>query len=116
MLKPIRTFPLDYSLCNMTVTVYHREGLTRQVVAQAHYEFTDQRHISGGIVEVTRGFHLVIPGDFPIVPGDKVVLGEGPEITRWEDLLPETHATLGVVKSVQPKYYGGQVCHVEARG
>ena len=116
MLKPILNVPLDYSLCQMTVTVYHREGLTRQVIEGVHYEFTDRREVEGGIARVSRGFHLVIPGQCQIFPGDKVLLGIGPEIAKWEELLPETVSTLGIVTSVQPRYYGGKLCHTEVRG
>jgi hypothetical protein len=100
----------------MTVTVYHREGLTRHVLEGVHYEFTSRREVVGGIAQVSRGFLLVIPGDYPIHPGDKVLLGIGPEYVHWEDLTVETTDTLGVVTSVQPRYYQGAVCHIEARG
>ena len=116
MLKPIQNIPLDYRLCQMTVTVYHREGLTRQVLEGAHYEFTTRREVENGIAAVTRSFHLVIPGSCDIRPGDKVLLGIGPEITRWEDLTVETTDTLGLVTAVQPRYYQGVLCHTEARG
>ena len=116
MLKPIQNVPLDYSLCQMTVTVYHREGLTRQVLEGVHYEFTTHRQVENGIERVTRSFQLVIPGDTSICPGDKVLLGIGPEIFRWEELTVETTDTLGLVTAVQPRYYQGTLCHTEARG
>ena len=116
MHKPIPNVPLDYSLCQMTVTVYHREGLTRQVLEGVHYEFTDHRAVEGGIEEKSRRFQLVIPGDRQIFPGDKVVLGVGPEITAWQALTVENTPTLGLVASVQPRYYRGKVCHIEAKG
>ena len=116
MLKPIQNVPLDYSLCQMTVTVYHREGLTRRVLRGVHYEFTSHREVVGGIAQRKRSFHMVIPGGDPICPGDKVLLGVGPEISQWEDLKVETHDTLGLVTSVQPRYYKGRLCHTEARG
>ena len=116
MLKPIKTLPLDYSLCTMTVTVYHREGLTRQVLDRVHYEFTDQADTAQGRARHARGFLLVIPGEYPIALGDKVVLGTGPEGMAWEDLTPAAVPTLGVVQSVKPRYFRGQPCHTEARG
>lgn len=116
MLKRIANVPLDYSLCNMTVTVYHREGLTRQVMQGVHYEFTTRREVVGGIAQMTRGFLLVVPGARDIRPGDKVLLGIGPEIAHWEDLTVETTDTLGLVTSVQPRYYKGNLCHTEVRG
>ena len=107
---------LDPVLCDQTVTVYHREGLTRRVLSGVHYEFTNHREVTGGIEQITRSFQLVIPGSFDIYPGDKVLLGIGPEITRWEDLTVENTDTLGLVTSVQPRYYQGKRCHTEARG
>lgn len=111
MIRPKKQIPLDYSLCTMTVTVYHREGLTREVVEGVHFEFTDELHTENGRSARTRGFLLVIPGIFGIAPGDKVALGVGPEITRWEAL---PHA--GVVTSVKTRFFRGMPCHVEARG
>ena len=116
MLKRYCNVPLDFSLCQMTVTVYHREGLTRQVLEGVHYEFTSRREVVGGVSQVTRGFLLVIPGEYAVAPGDKVVLGIGPEVSRWDDLAVATHDTLGVITSVQRRYWKGKVCHTEARG
>ena len=116
MLKPIKNVPLDYSLCQDTVTVYHREGLTRQVLQGVHYEFTSRREVVDGIARVTRGFLLVIPGYYPIRPGDKVHLGIGPDLQCWEELTPEFCGSLAVVTSVQSRRYQGKTCHIEARG
>ena len=58
MLKPINNVPLDYSLCQDTVTVYHREGLTRQVLDGVCYEFTTHRQVDGGIARVSRNLAL----------------------------------------------------------
>ena len=116
MLKPMKNVPLDYSLCQDTVTVYHREGLTRQVLENVHYEHTTRRAVEDGIARVSRSFHLVIPGECAVFPGDKVLRGIGPEEVSWDQLLPETHPTLGIIASVQPRYYRGKLCHTEARG
>ena len=115
MLKRKKTIPLDYSLCTMTVTVYRREGLNRRVLEGVHYEFTDRSHTDSGRSAHSRGFLLVIPGSDPIAPGDKVVLGIGPEGLPWEELNTATVPTLGVVNSVKPRYFGGKPCHTEAR-
>ena len=116
MLKPIRNVPLDYSLCAMTVTVYHREGLTRQVMEGVHYEFTSRREVVGGVSHAGRSFLLVIPGEAAVQPGDMVLLGIGPEVQRWEDLKVARQDTLGLITSVQPRYWQGKLCHTEARG
>ena len=116
MLKPMKNVPLDYSLCNMTVTVYRREGLTRQVLQGVHYEFTSHREVVDGVTKLSRGFLLVVPGDALVLPGDMVLLGIGPEISRWEDLKPAGSDSLGLITSVQRRYWNGKVCHTEARG
>ena len=114
MLKHRNLIPLDYSLCCMTVTVYDPRG-GRRVLRGVHYEFTRQQQTAQGKAASEPGFLLVIPGEDPIAPGDKVVLGEGEE-TPFEGLNPAQHPTLGIVKSVKPRYFLGKLCHTEARG
>ena len=110
MLRQRNQIPLDYSLCCMTVTVYHREGLTREVVRNAHLELTHKTTVNGGISEDKPGFLLVVPGELSIAPGDKVVAGVGPAITDF-------HSIDGfVAESVKPRYFMGKLCHTEVRG
>lgn len=116
MLRKQNNIPLDYSMCCMTVTVYHREGLTRHVIGNAHYEYTREEAVSQGIREAQRQFLLVVPGHCPLQPGDKVVPGEGPEITAWSQLNLADVPGLGVIRSVKPRYFRGRLCHTEARG
>ena len=116
MLRRTNTVPLDYGLCCMTVTVYHREGLTRHVLRNAHYECTDLQDHAAGVSDRGRGFLLVVPGAAELQVGDKVVLGEGPEVIAWEALNTAEVPTLGVVESVKPRYFRGVLCHTEARG
>ncbi len=116
MLRKRQGLPLDYSLCTMTVTVYHREGLTRQVMEGVHYEWTREGAVSGPVSQGARQFLLVVPGGADIRPGDKVVLGEGPEIESWARLNIGSDETLGVVASVKQRYFKGRLCHTEARG
>ena len=115
MLRRKHSIPLDYSLCAMTVTVYRREGLTRRVLEGVHYEFTDCLDTDSCRDSHSRRFLLVIPGFDPIAPGDKVLLGIGPENIQWEELNTAEIPTLGVVGSVKPRYLLGQPCHTEAR-
>lgn len=110
MLRLRKEFPFDYGLCCMTVTVYHREGLTRQVIRNAHLEYTHARETAGGITTGSSSFLLVVPGTLSVVPGDKVVAGEGPAITNWHSI------NALVVGSVKPRYFMGKLCHTEVRG
>ena len=110
MLRFRNQIPLDYSMCCMTVTVYHREGLTRQVLHNAHLEYTHQQDTADGVDTAQRHFLLVVPGALDIAPGDKVVAGEGPAITAWHE------ADGLVVQSVKPRYFYGRLCHTEVRG
>ena len=110
MLRPVRNIPLDYSLCCMTVTVYHREGLTREVLQGVHLELTHKTTVNGGISEDKPGFLLVVPGELSIAPGDKVALGALPPVTGWAE------APGFVAESVKPRYFMGKLCHTEVRG
>lgn len=119
-----RDCPVDYSLCNQTVTVYHWDGgdaYTRRVIEKgAFLDFKKVQDVSKtGSTEVN-GFLLVIPGsEIPVAVGDKVFHGEGPEIagrTAWAEFIPATAPGLVVVKWVDPKYWKGRLVHVEAGG
>ena len=114
MLKHRNLIPLDYGLCCMTVTVYDRNG-GRRVIENVHYEFTGEASTATGRTCADSGFLLVIPGEDPIKPGDKVVLGMGAE-TAFDALNPARHPTLGIVRTVKPRYFKGRPCHTEARG
>ena len=110
MLRLRKDIPLDYSMCCMTVTVYHREGLTRQVLHNAHLEYTHQQTTHDGVDRAENGFLLVVPGALDMAPGDKVVVGEAPAITTWQE------AKGFVAQSVKPRYFYGRLCHTEVRG
>lgn len=113
-----------YRLCNQTVTLYHWNGgdnITRRVLQKN--AFFDARKVQN--VEKTgsreaNGFLLVIPcSEVPVAAGDKVLLGEGPVITsreEWAGFIPAKVPGLVVVKWVDPKYWNGQLVHVEAGG
>lgn len=122
MLSVQRRFPLDYSKCNQTVTVYHKDGetFTRTVHRNAFLDFRKTRNVEKTGGKETNSFLLVIPCKEPCVyPEDKVLLGEGAEVTamdEWRKLIPATVPGLVVVKYVDPKYWDGRMCHVEAGG
>lgn len=115
MLRRTNNTPLDYTLCDMTITVYHREGLTREVITNAYYEFSDKRSTEGGIARCDRNFLLIVPAPCALHCGDKVVLGVGPE-TSWSSLHIPGVDTLGIIETVKPRYFRGKLCHLEARG
>ena len=132
MLKHRKNIPLDYSLCQDTVTVSHREGLTRRVVSGVHFEQTARRSLDTGRETEERGFLLIIPADRKyggysphivagdgqyggynphIQPGDRVYGGYGPHIQSWADT-----AGFATAESVKPCRFRGQICHTEVRG
>lgn len=119
MLMRKNTNPVDYRLCKQTVTVYHKDGdtYTRTVYKKAFLDFRKNQTVDKTGSKESNSFLLVIPCDSQTVfVGDKVMLGEGPEISSWAALVPATTPNLVVVKYVDPKYWGTQMVHVEAGG
>lgn len=112
-MRNTHSIPLDYSLCTMTVTVLSPDG-TRRRLEGVHYEFTDTLETTQGRSHKGREFLLVIPGQDPIGVGDKVVLGDAPDLP-WDHLNPAQIPTLGVVRTVKPRFFRGTPCHTEAR-
>ena len=118
-----RTCLVDYRLCNQTVTIYHWDGKETYTRTVRHDAFLDHKKTQNvdktGSTETT-SFLLVIPGaSVPVAEGDKVMMGEGPEIadrTAWASLIPSKVPGLVVVKYVDPKYWQGSVVHTEAGG
>jgi len=115
--------PVDYSMCNQTVTVYHWDGktaYTRTVITNAFLDFKKTQNVDKTGSKEANSFLLVIPcAAQGIFVGDKVLLGEGPECAAreaWAALVPSATPGLVVVKYVDPKYWNGVMCHVEAGG
>lgn len=117
-----RTCPVDYRMCNQTVTVYHKDGdtYTRTVYERAFLDFRKTMTVDKTGSTEANSFLLVIPGGTQAVyTGDKVMLGVGPEIaTRgaWAAFRPDNTHGLVVVKYVDPKYWNGEMVHTEAGG
>lgn len=113
-----------YRLCDQTVTLYHWNGgdsIVRRVLRKN--TFFDARKVQNAEKTGSReanGFLLVIPcREIPVAAGDKVLLGEGPDIAgreEWAGFIPSKVPGLVVVKWVDPKYWNGQLVHVEAGG
>lgn len=122
MLSIRRTCPVDYRLCNQTVTVYHREGDTysRRVFKNAFFDFKKTQNVDKTGSSEVNSFLLVIPcAEQTVFAGDKVLLGEGAEISTreaWAALIPAKVKGLAVVKYADPKYWNGRMVHVEAGG
>ena len=116
------TCPVKYSLCDQTVTVYHKEGdtITRTVHTRAFLDFRKTQTTDKTGSREANSFLLVIPGASQAVfVGDKVLLGEGPEIATakdWAAFVPVKVPGLVVVDYVDPKYWRGQIVHTEAGG
>lgn len=115
--------PVNYELCNQTVTVYHQSGpdaYTRRVFANAFLDFKKTQNVDKTGSSEVSSFLLVIPGStVPVEVGDKVLLGEGPKVStraEWSALIPVKVPGLVVIKCVDPKYWNGCVVHTEAGG
>lgn len=119
-----RDGPVDYRLCNQTVTLYHWDGadtVQRRVIEKgAFLDFKKVQDVGKTGSSEVNSFLLVIPcSENPLVVGDKVLLGAGPELTSradWAGFLPAKVPGLVVVRYVDPKYWRGRIVHVEAGG
>lgn len=115
--------PLDYSLCNQTVTVYHQNApgdYTRTEYKNAFLDFKKTQNVDKTGSRESNTFLLVIPcASQCVFVGDKVVLGSGPEIASagdWAAFIPAKVPGCVVVSYVDLKYWRGEMCHVEAGG
>lgn len=111
-----------YALCDQAVTVYHRNGvdsIARAVYARAFLDERKNLNVDKTGSKEANGFLLVIPGDTAAVAvGDKVMRGEGPEVStdaEWRELVPAKVGGLVVVKYVDVKRCDG-IVHTEAGG
>lgn len=116
--------PLNYSRCNQTVTVYRAnfEGgfsCDKKVYKNAFLDFKKIHSVNKTGSKESHSFLLVIPGNADLKPKDKVLLGEGKDITtreEWTEFIPSKQEGLVVVESVDYKFWQGEVCHVEGAG
>ena len=115
--------PVDYSKCDQTVTVYHWDGkstYTSTVIDRVFLDFKKTQNVDKTGSHEVNSFLLVVPCAVQgVFVGDKVLLGIGPEVaTReaWAALVPVNVPGLVVVKYVDPKYWRGELVHVEAGG
>ena len=108
--------PLDYSLCQQTVTLYRRNGsgATRQVVENCHLQTRQRLRTDTAGKSMEKEFLLIIPGFADIAPGDRVYAGTGPEGVLWEDFTPANIPELYEISYVRPCFWQGDICHVQA--
>lgn len=111
--------PLDYSLCDRTVTLYRRQGneILRLVVEGCYYSYQEVQVVDKAGCRRETKCLLIIPGDRqPVLAGDRVFDGVGPEVTlqNWAAFIPVRVAGLAEISYVQPYYWEGALCHVEA--
>ena len=106
------------------MTIYHWDGkdtYTCKVIEKgAFLDYKKAQNVDKTGSKEVNSFLLVIPGsEVPVTVGDKVMMGEGPEVSDregWGNLIPSKVPGLVVVKYVDPKYWSGSVVHTEAGG
>ena len=111
-------FPYDYDLCRKTVTLYRLENgiVRRRQLYGVHYEYhSSQAEDQHGRHQQTTSL-LVVPGSADIRLGDRIYNGIGPDINEreWRHFLPILIDGLSEINFVSPKYWEGQLCHIEA--
>lgn len=113
--------PLDYSLCQQTVTVYRKQtdGIYRQVVENCFFRLERHRKVDALGCRGEKTLLLIVPGDTRCVfPGDRVMEGVGPEVSAeaWSQFVPALVEGLAQVSYATPFVWEGRLCHVEAGG
>ena len=109
--------PLDYSLCDQTVTLYRksRETVTRKVIANAYLsaKVSTPNEPYGKSKEKT--FLLIIPENAaPLQCGDRIYDGIGPESVEWQVFVPAAVSELYEISYVKPCRWNGEITHWEA--
>lgn len=111
--------PLDYSLCDRTVTVYRKVGdtIVRTVVEGCFLEPTRRRTVDTLGRREEQTFLLIMPGaPQRVFPGDRIYDGVGPTVTeqQWAEFVPAKVPELAVAAYVTAFFWEGRLCHVEA--
>lgn len=107
---------MDYSLCSQTVTVYRKEGLEilRWVVDNCHLAWSVSTPTEPYGKSMEKKFLLIIPGEFPLQPGDRIYDGIGPEEVDWNTFLPAAVPELLEVSFAKACRWDGETAHWEA--
>ena len=109
--------PLDYSLCQQTVTVYRKEGeeLSRKVAEKCYFSASISTPTEHYGKSKEKKFLLIIPGEeIPLRPGDRIFVGIGPETVDWQTFLPARIPEVFAVSFAKPCYWNGELTHWEA--
>ena len=106
-----------YSLCDQTVTVYRLEAgqVHRQVLEGCWLQTTEEVEQDTAGQRQQRKFLLIVPGR-QVLPGDRVMAGEGPQVEadHWHRFSPALVPALVQVSWVKPFYWQGILSHTEA--
>ena len=109
--------PLDYSLCNQTVTFYRNSGgeIQRRVAENCHLSCKYREATESCGKSMEKKFLLIIPaGKLIPQPGDRIYAGIGPENVDWETFLPALVPEVYELSFVNPYCWEGEVVHWEA--
>lgn len=109
--------PLDYSLCDQTVTFYRKTGdeILRKVADGCHLSCKYREDTENYGKSLEKKFQLIIPaGSFQPEPGDRVYAGIGPEAADWERFIPALVPALYEISFVTPCFWAGELVHWEA--
>lgn len=109
--------PLDYSLCDQTVTFYRSTGdeIIRKVADNCHLSCKVRISTEPHGKSMEKKFLLIIPaGGFTPEPGDRVYDGIGPEEVDWHRFIPALVPQLYEISFVNPCCWEGSLTHWEA--
>ena len=86
----------------------------RQVVSNACLQVKISTPTENYGKSLEKKFRLIIPGDFPLEPGDRIYEGIGPGEVDWQRFVPALVPGLYECSFVSPCLWAGQVTHWEA--
>ena len=109
----------NHPLFDQTVTVYRYtgSGVERTVLSGCFFLWEDQLREDELGEHMERTFLLMVPGaPQKVFAGSRVLPQIGPQITaeQWSEFIPAKVDGLCEVAYVSPKYWNGQLCHIEA--
>ena len=102
----------------MTLYRLQDSQVIRTVVRNCFFQYREALTDTTNGLQHKRPFLLVIPGNTAsVMPGDRVICGEGPFVTAqmWHSFVPALVEGLVQVGCVTPYYLAGRLCHTEAK-